>query len=268
MLKKVSLSLLTSALLIASSGISSIHAANPVTSIYSDVVTNDRLLIPLRTVSENLGADVEWNKEQNSVTINKNETQILLTFNSSTVSVNDTEVTLDAPAQLLAARTYVPLRFVSQTLGADVEWNQKSKQALITLEGTQLRVIMTEPRIEVPNSKKITNRQQQIFIDKLNEATNLASIKQIRTYFRPYFTDRFINELIRNNGFKYNYVLEAANPPHITYITRNTSSFTQGSYEPFGPEQRLSRKVFLAFSNGVWKVDRVTFTLYDEILNP
>lgn len=242
MLKKVSLSLLTAVLLTLSNVESFVHATDPVTSIYSEFVTNNRLLIPLRTVSEKLGADVNWNKEQNSVTITKSDTHILLPFNSNKVWVNDSEVILDAPAKSVLNSTYVPLRFVSQTLGASVEWNQQSKQALITLDGTQLQVIMLEPKIEVPNSKRISDNQRQVLINKLNEATKLSSIKQVRAYFRPYFTDRLINEVIRNNGLEYDYVFKKAYPLSIAYTTQNSGSLTQSSTpdSEFGAEKTQS----------------------------
>ena len=96
-----------------------------------------RLYISLRTVSENLGASVSWQQETQTVAIEKEGVKILVPIGSTTVMVNGTGKKVDAPARLAGGRTMVPLRFVSETFGAQVGWNAATKTALITLAGTQ-----------------------------------------------------------------------------------------------------------------------------------
>ena len=91
-------------------------------------VVNDRTMLPARFVAENLGATVEWDGEKQLVTITgKNEKQedvtILITIGSDYAKVNGEDVKLDSPAFVENDRTYTPIRFISENLGATVEWN-------------------------------------------------------------------------------------------------------------------------------------------------
>ncbi|SET82179.1 Cadherin-like beta sandwich domain-containing protein, partial [Natronincola peptidivorans] len=97
-----------------------------------DPKTN-RTLVPLRFVSEMLGAKVEWLKESRQVRITQQETEIILTIGSHTAVVNNNIIALDCPAEILPpGRTFVPLRFVSQALGANIEWDESTQTITIS----------------------------------------------------------------------------------------------------------------------------------------
>ena len=92
-----------------------------------------RTLVPLRFVSEALGARVDWRAAARQVVIQDGATGIILTIDSPEVLVNSAPVTLDCPAELHPpGRTFVPLRFVSETLGARVDWDAATKTITIT----------------------------------------------------------------------------------------------------------------------------------------
>ena len=95
-------------------------------------IENDITLIPIRAIAEGLGCEVSWDGENQTVEIKGLNDEILLTVNSSTAVVNNENVTLDVPAQVVDDRTFVPLRFISENMGAKVEWNEESN--LITIE--------------------------------------------------------------------------------------------------------------------------------------
>lgn len=95
-------------------------------AVHSDVqpvLENGRTLVPLRGVFETLGAEVLWDGSTSLITITKGDTVIKMQPNNRTVYVNGQPVTLDVPSKLVNGRTLVPLRFVSETIGADVEWD-------------------------------------------------------------------------------------------------------------------------------------------------
>ena len=99
-------------------------------------VVNDRTMLPARFVAENLGATVEWDGEKQLVTITgKNEKQedvtILITIGSDYAKVNGEEVKLDSPAFVENDRTYTPIRFISENLGATVKWNETEQTVTI-----------------------------------------------------------------------------------------------------------------------------------------
>ena len=99
-------------------------------------VVNDRTMLPARFVAENLGATVEWDGEKQLVTITgKNEKQedvtILITIGLDYAKVNGEDVKLDSPAFVENDRTYTPIRFISENLGATVEWNETEQTVTI-----------------------------------------------------------------------------------------------------------------------------------------
>lgn len=95
-------------------------------------IENDRVLIPLRAVAQGMGKQVEWKESARQVIVSDGQTKIRLTIGSKTVLVNDTPTVTDVPATIKNDRTYVPLRFVSQCLGAKVDWDGTIRQVTIT----------------------------------------------------------------------------------------------------------------------------------------
>ena len=102
---------------------------------YNDVapvIKNDRTMLPARFVAENLGAKVEWDEEKRLVTITGKDVTILITIGSDTATVNGRKVKLDSPAFIENNRTYTPIRFISEELGATVEWIESEQKVVIT----------------------------------------------------------------------------------------------------------------------------------------
>ena len=96
------------------------------------VVRNDRTMLPARFVAENLGATVAWDQAAQQVTITKGDTVIVITIGSDTAYVNGAPYTLDSPAFVENDRTYTPVRFIAESLNADVGWDQAAQQVTIT----------------------------------------------------------------------------------------------------------------------------------------
>lgn len=92
---------------------------------------NGRVLIPLRAVVEALGAEVQWNAATQTVRGSKGDREFSLPIGSRSAQVNGSTVNLDVPAQMIAGTTMVPLRFVAEALGAEVEWNAAAQRVVI-----------------------------------------------------------------------------------------------------------------------------------------
>ncbi|MFD1903866.1 copper amine oxidase N-terminal domain-containing protein [Paenibacillus rhizoplanae] len=187
--------MLSSAFLILPLTTGSSYAAEAQTSttINNGQINNGRVLIPLRAVSENLGASLEWFQTDKVVKNQKNgNSTIWLAANFKRVIVEsapsseatDTPsrkyVDLDTATQVIKETTYVPLRFVSQSLGATVVWNQLSKQATVTV-GNKGLVVNMEPPICSNSGKrtKISEARLKLLSDKLNQVSNVSSIKKM-----------------------------------------------------------------------------------------
>lgn len=85
-------------------------------------IYNNRCMVPLRGIFEKLGAKVVWDGANQQVTAKKGDTIIQLKVDNETAYVNGSPVTLDAPALNRESRVSVPVRFVAETLKADVQW--------------------------------------------------------------------------------------------------------------------------------------------------
>ena len=85
-------------------------------------IINDRTMVPLRTIFEALGANVDWNESNRSITATKDDTTIKLAVDNNIMYVNDETVTLDSPACIVDGRTLVPLRAISEALDVSVSW--------------------------------------------------------------------------------------------------------------------------------------------------
>ena len=96
------------------------------------VIRNDRTMLPARFVAENLGATVTWDEEKRLVTVTGNGVTILLTIGEETAMINGKEVKLDSPAFIENDRTYTPIRFIAEELGATVEWIEAKQKVVIT----------------------------------------------------------------------------------------------------------------------------------------
>jgi len=92
----------------------------------------ERTLVPVRFISEAMGADVGWDPETRQAIITDEKKQIVLTIGSKDVLVNGEKQTIDCAAIIHSNRTFVPLRFVSETLEAQVNYNNETREITIT----------------------------------------------------------------------------------------------------------------------------------------
>lgn len=89
-------------------------------------------MVPLRVISEGLGASVLWSQATKTATIQKNSNKLVLITGQGVAEVNGSSVALDVSVENIQGRTMVPIRFVSEQLGLDVVWNQSLKTISLT----------------------------------------------------------------------------------------------------------------------------------------
>lgn len=97
-------------------------------------IENGRTLVPLRAIFEALGTQIYWDAPTQTVMARKESanTVISLTIGNKYAYVNNNLVQLDVPAKIIKSRTMVPLRFVSEALGAKVDWDGVTQTINIT----------------------------------------------------------------------------------------------------------------------------------------
>lgn len=96
------------------------------------IMNNNRVLIPTRFVAQSLGGDVSYASNTKTVTIKQGSKTIVLKAGNSNVTVDGRTVKLDVPAKIINKRVMVPLRFVSEAMGANVDWQQQNNLVAIT----------------------------------------------------------------------------------------------------------------------------------------
>lgn len=97
---------------------------------------SNRTQVPISFIALKLGADVKWNGKANTVTITKGSDVIVLKIGESKATVNGQIKKFDTTCYLLHDRTYVPLAFISMTLGASVSWDKVSYTVLVKTSDT------------------------------------------------------------------------------------------------------------------------------------
>ena len=92
-----------------------------------------RTLVPLRFIGEALGTEVEWVSATRQIVLTDTEKVIILWIDSHNTSVNGQTVQMDCPPRIMINdRTFVPLRFISEVLGATVDWDEETQEIKIT----------------------------------------------------------------------------------------------------------------------------------------
>jgi len=94
---------------------------------------NGRVLVPMRDIFESLGAQVNYNNLSREIAAQRGTTTVRMTLGSRRASVNNVPVMLQSTAKSFGGRTYVPLRFVSEALGAQVNYN--AAQQIVAISG-------------------------------------------------------------------------------------------------------------------------------------
>lgn len=150
-------------------------------SDYAPYVDRNRTFVPIRELTELMGADVKWDQGTKSVRIKLRDQDVKLKINSSVVYVNNKKMQMDKASiprlteyvrQNGDCKTMVPLRFLSENLGFDVEWNNAKRVASISNGIVQAPKEEAEP-IEKPASqvKEVPEKSKPAPVEKPKDAT-------------------------------------------------------------------------------------------------
>jgi hypothetical protein len=110
------------------------------------VQVGGRVLVPLRGIFESLGSTVNFDAATSTVYASSGANQIQLRLGSAEATVNGQTRYLDVPAQVRFGRTLVPLRFVSEAMGANVSWNESQRTVFIS-PASGIGPTVTEPPV-------------------------------------------------------------------------------------------------------------------------
>lgn len=144
---------------------------------YPKETNNGRTLIPIRIVSEDMGYKLEWASNERKVTILDDKTKIDFKVGENTALVNGKTVTVDAKAQIIGGRTYVPLRFVSEAMNATIDYrtNPYAHYIYITKPGSES--IAPDIDQKTPDVGKIPG------VAEYSEKGHAENIKKVSNFF-------------------------------------------------------------------------------------
>ena len=123
--------------------------AQPLTVPIDPIIEEGRTLVPLRAIFEALNVTVEWDDATKTVTGTRGDKIIKLQIDNKIASINGAPVELDVPGRIVAGSTLVPVRFIAESLGAEVKWNNETRTVLINSEVGQAVAIVEEPVVQV-----------------------------------------------------------------------------------------------------------------------
>ncbi len=157
---------------------------------------NGRTQVPVRFVSEALGAKVDWKGDTQKVTVALNSRNVVLTIGLKKYEINNKSYQMDTVALLQESRTFVPIRFVSEALGASVVWDQATKSVYIKFDANVSPAPLPTPQAgtvtyydgiafnnvtDVDEYERITVEKSKEFLLKL--ANQLSFIKEDGKYY-------------------------------------------------------------------------------------
>ena len=93
---------------------------------------NGLTLVPLRVISENLRANVDYNKGTQEITLTKDGHEIKLKIGSKISSTNGIKTSLSSAPKLISGSTFVPIRMIAEAFNCDVQWDGNSQKVIIT----------------------------------------------------------------------------------------------------------------------------------------
>lgn len=104
-----------------------------VTEEASPIIINDRTMVPVRFIAENMGYTVTWDDDTRSVAVSGHDLSFTLSAGSNTVYTGDgQEILLDTALCIVNDKSMVPLRFFSEQIGLGVVWDAASQTVFLT----------------------------------------------------------------------------------------------------------------------------------------
>jgi hypothetical protein len=112
------------------------------------VIKEGRTLIPVRAVTQGLGAEVDWNQKDKIVIIKRGDIEIKFNLQNGEVLVNGKKSEIDVPPGFINSRVFVPLRFIAEILGERVDYNPDNDEINIGDEVGDIRGYVTKAKTD------------------------------------------------------------------------------------------------------------------------
>jgi len=146
--------------------------------------SNGRTMVPLRGIMETLGATVGWDSANGLIWASKGDIKVEMWNNSNIIRVNGEERTLDVPVQVRYNRTHVPLRFIAEIFGAEVNFLSDKNMVTISLENSNPTEIYDKAIGEL--SKGNNTEAERLFLEVLkNDPSHAGAMLKLAKLYTP-----------------------------------------------------------------------------------
>jgi len=186
------------------------------------VIDNGRTLVPMRAIFEALGASVKWDGATKTVNASKGNTNIKLVIGGQAYK-NGKLADMDVPAQIYNGSTMVPLRFVSEALGAKVAWDGSTSTVNIASDGS---APTAKPAAPAPQPKPEPKPQPAEPPQSDSDSDTGAALTPFEKYLAG-MEARFLPEKAKGTSLTYQFVITDGHPGKY-YITIKDGQCTTG----------------------------------------
>ena len=161
------------------------------------VIVDSRTMVPVRVIAETLGCEVDWDVETKTVTFTQGSIVATMVVGEKTLNVTNNGVTtameIDTPAVIINNRTMVPVRFLTELFGFNVDWDAVTKTVNVTAGETAAdditsgsavsTEITTEETTETSNTAEATETEEDIalletFVESMDKGIEILQIKE------------------------------------------------------------------------------------------
>ncbi len=246
-------------------------------TLWTDVpptIIQGRTMVPFRSIFEALGAVVLWDESTRTVTGIKGTTVVTLRIDSRVAQINGIQVPVEIPGTIIGGRTMVPARFIAESLGADVRWDEETRTVVVKHPNPTDSVTVEPPEIpagaahdsqlehEIMQAYRFAYSLEERLWDQAEAFDTREAVFQ---FMRQGFTDVFAAHLAdyywsEPNGLlgagaylivpeKDIHVLEVKLEKNLAELWHETAEWER---EHWGMD--AYKIVTLQFEDGIWKV--------------
>ena len=115
------------------------------------VVDNNRTLVPIRAIIEEMGGTVTWDAEKSAASLSLGENTVVLVIGSETATLNGEEKALDTAPKIINNRTMLPIRFIAESFLFRVDWDETEKVVTVTKQSAEASETQ-KPQEETPGA--------------------------------------------------------------------------------------------------------------------
>lgn len=195
---------------------------------------NYRTYVPLRFLAEELGFEVSYNDETKEINISKDDQELVLNLDSDLAQLNNKDLKLEEKPYLKDGRTMVPLRFLGESLGLDIKWNEKSQTVLVNSKENEVykgKKVFLDPLYAQVTLSESWKDEIELSYDFANQGDLAVISKKLKTYLEKnnldgdgiiFLVENSTSPLLESHGLNLAYDPSIERFIYLTKQTRNS----------------------------------------------